>query len=104
MKRVLVETSELHCCYYAFVLQIFEYCSPVWWSAAECHLHLSARCIRWPGFALIRLSCRCVIDVMLLYCVYCTRLIRTLIIVCSVSFHLLLSEFNIPELRLQLIH
>ena len=36
----------------------------------------SARCIRWPGFALIRLSCRCVIDVMLLHCVYSTPLIR----------------------------
>ena len=30
-----------------------------------------------------------------------SRLIRTRIIVCSVSFHLLLSEFNIPDLRLQ---
>ena len=64
----------------------------------------SARCIRWPGFALIRLSCHCVIDVMLLHCVCCTRFIRTRIIVCSVSFHLLLSEFDTPELWLQLIH
>ena len=40
------------------------------------------RCIRWPGFALIRLSC-CVIDVMLLHCVCCARLIRIWIIVCS---------------------
>ena len=29
----------------------------------------SARCTRWTGFALVRLSCRCVIDVMLLHCV-----------------------------------
>ena len=55
----------------------------------------SARGIRWPGFALIRLSCHCVIDVMLLHCVCCTRLIRTRIIVCPVSFLLLLSEFDI---------
>ena len=54
----------------------------------------SARCIRWPGFALIRFSCRCVIDVMLLHCVCYTRLIRTRIIVCSVSSHLLLSEYD----------
>ena len=40
----------------------------------------NARCIRWPGCALFRLSCRCVIDVMLLHCVSCTRLIQTLII------------------------
>ena len=40
----------------------------------------SVGCIRWPGFALIGVSCRCVIDVMLLHCVCCTRLIRTLII------------------------
>ena len=64
----------------------------------------SARCIRWLGFAFIRLSYRCVIDVVLLHCVCCTRLIRTRIIVCPVSFHLLLSEFDIPELWLQLIH
>ena len=59
----------------------------------------SSRCIRWPGFTLMRLSCRCVIDVVLLHCVCCTRLIQTRIIVCSVSFHLLLSEFDIPELQ-----
>ena len=56
-----------------------------------------ARCIRWPSLNLIRVDCRCVIDVMLLHCVCCTRLIRTLIIVCSVSLDLLLSEFNIPS-------
>ena len=48
------------------------------------------RCIRWPGFSLNRVSCRYVIDVMLLHCVCCTRLIRTRIIVCSVIFHMLL--------------
>ena len=25
-------------CYFAFVVPILEYCSPVWGSAAECHL------------------------------------------------------------------
>ena len=44
----------------------------------------------------IVLRCR---GVMLLHCVCWTRLIRTRIIVCSVSFHLLLSEFDIPDLR-----
>ena len=37
----------------------------------------SARCIRWPRFALIRPSCRCVIDVISLHCVCSIRLIRT---------------------------
>ena len=45
----------------------------------------SARCIRWRSFALIRLSCRCVIYVLLLHCVCCTRLIQTRIIVCHSS-------------------
>ena len=57
----------------------------------------NSRCVQWPGFALIRLSCSCVINVMLLYCVGCTRLIRTRIIVCSVSFLPLLSKFDIPS-------
>ena len=30
-------------CYYSFVLPILEYCSPVWGSAAECHLQLLER-------------------------------------------------------------
>ena len=64
---------------------------------------LSARCIRSPGFVMIRVSCRCVIDVMLLSWVCCTRFIRTLITVCLASFHLLL-EFDILELLPQLIH
>ena len=40
----------------------------------------SARYVRWPGFALIRLSWGCVIDVMLLHCVCCTKLIWTRIV------------------------
>ena len=105
LKRVSVDTFVLLRCYYAFVLPIFEYCSLVWESAAECHLQFwCARCIRCPGFTLISLSCRCVIDSMLLHCVCCTRFIRPWIIVCSVIFHLFLPEFDILELRLQLIH
>ena len=38
VKRVFVDTSVLLRCYYAFVLSILEYCSPVWGPAAECHL------------------------------------------------------------------
>ena len=64
----------------------------------------SVRCIEWPGCALIKFSCYYVIDVMLPDCVYCTRLIRTRITVRSVSFNLLLAEFDIPELRPQLIY
>ena len=33
----------LLCCYYAFGLQILEYCSPVWGSDTECHLQLLER-------------------------------------------------------------
>ena len=50
---------------------------------------LRARCIRWPGFFSIRVSFRWVIDVVWLGLVCCIRLIRTLITVCSASFHLL---------------
>ena len=28
--RIFVDISVLLCCYYAFVLQILEYCSPMW--------------------------------------------------------------------------
>ena len=43
MKRGLVDTSVLPRCYNAFVLPIIEHCSPVWWSAAECHIQLLER-------------------------------------------------------------
>ena len=49
-------------------------------------------------------SCRCVVNVVWLGLVCCTRLIWTLITVCSASSHLLLLEFDIPELRPQLMH
>ena len=43
LKRVFVDTFVLLRCYYAFLLPIFEYCSVVWESAAECHLQLLVR-------------------------------------------------------------
>ena len=43
MKRIFLDTSVLLRCYFAFVLPILEYCSPVWESAAECHLQLLKR-------------------------------------------------------------
>ena len=55
-----LDTSVLIRCYYAFVFPILEYCSPVWGSAAECHLQLLERQVYSVArFALIRLSCRC---------------------------------------------
>ena len=39
----IVDTVVLLHCYFAFVLQILEYCSPVWGSDAECHLQLLER-------------------------------------------------------------
>ena len=38
MERVFIGISVLLRCYCAFVKPILEYCSPVWVSAAECHL------------------------------------------------------------------
>ena len=76
----IVNTSALLRCYFAFVLPILEYCSPVWGQLLNVIFSfLSARCIRWPGFVPIRVSCRCVIDVVYLGLICCTRLIRTLI-------------------------
>ena len=79
VKSVFVDTSVLVRCYYALVLLILEYYPPVF-SGSPLNIIVSfssARCIQWPGFALIRVSCRCVIDIMMLHCVSCTRLIRT---------------------------
>ena len=69
VKSVFVDTSVLLLCYYAFVLPILEYCSPLLGSAAECHLQLLERQV----YSVSRLrpdqsSYRCVIDVMLLHC------------------------------------
>ena len=43
--RVFVATSVLLRRYYAFVLPILNYCSPVWGSAAECQLQLLERLV-----------------------------------------------------------
>ena len=93
-------------CYYAFVLPIHEYCFPVWGSAAECHLQLHERQgysvpRRFPDQTFLSLCHRRRVAAL---CMCCTRLIRTQIIVCLVSYHLLLSKFDIPKLRLQLIY
>ena len=93
-------------CYYAFVfLLILEYCSLVWGSVAEFHLHLLERQVySVTGLCHDQSFCRCVIYVMFLDSVCCTRFIRIRITVCALSFHLLLPEVDIPELRPQLIH
>ena len=84
-------------CYFSFVLPVHEYFSEVWLSAAKCHLQLLERQV----YSVVRLcsdnrvSCRYVIDVVWWDLVCCTRLIRTLITVCSASFYLLLLEFDI---------
>ena len=102
---IFVYTSVLLRCYFQFVLPIIEYCSPVWGQLLKVTFNfLGARCMRWKGFFPIIVSCRCVIEVVWLGLVCCTRLIRIQITVCSTSFHLLLLEFDIPELRPQLIH
>ena len=41
--HIFVDTSVVLRCYFAFVLPILEYSSPVWGSAAECHLQLLER-------------------------------------------------------------
>ena len=75
----------------------------MWGSAAECHLMLLERQVFFGGQASSGSVSCCIIDVVWLGLVCCTRLIRTLITVCSTSFYLLLLEFDILELRLQLI-
>ena len=79
-KLVFVGTSVTHC-YYAFVLLILEYYSPVWGSPAECLLQLLERQV----YSVARLrpdqrSCHCIIYLMLLDFLCCTRLIRTLFV------------------------
>ena len=92
-------------CYYAFVLPILEYCSLLWGSAVACHLQLlELQMYSVARLILITVSCRCVIDFMLLYCVCCIRIILTRITVCSLCYNLLLPEFDIPDLRPQHIY
>ena len=42
-EKYFVDTSVLLRCYFAFVLTILDYCSPVWGSAVEYHLQLLER-------------------------------------------------------------
>ena len=106
VKCIFVDSSMLLRCYFAFVLPILQYCSPLWGSAAECHLRLLEH--QLPGDLVARLcpdqSCLWCYDIVWLWLACCTRLIQTLITVCSVSFHMLLLEFDILMLQLQLIH
>ena len=98
---MFVDTSVLLRCYFAFVFPILEYCSPV------LGLLLKSPSASWApgvfdGQALLWIvSCRCVIDVLLLGWECCTRWIRTLLTVCSASFHLLLIEFDILGLEFE---
>ena len=65
-RRIFVDTSVLLSSHFAFVLPVFEYCSPVCGQLLNVTFSfLSARCIRWPGFVLMRISWR-IIDVLLL--------------------------------------
>ena len=81
-------TPLLLSCYHVFVLPILEYISPVWEPASGV---LGVQALPCSGFLAL-----CDI-IMLLDCVCSTRLIQTRIIVCSVSFHLLLPEFDIKS-------
>ena len=47
VRSVFDDTSVLMCCYCAFVLPILGYCSPAEGSAAECHLQLLERLVRF---------------------------------------------------------
>ena len=87
-------------CYYAFVLPILEYCYPVWGYAVRCHLQLLESQVYsvarlCPDQTFLSLCHRR--HVAALFMLY--KLIRTRIIVCLVSVHLLLSEFDIPRCR-----
>ena len=79
VKRVIVDTSVLLRCYYAFIFPILEYCSAVWGSAAECHLQLLERQVYsvarlCPDQTSLSLCHRCRVAAL---CIGCTRLIRT---------------------------
>ena len=106
VKLVFVDTSVLFHCHCAFALVILEYIGLRCWGQLlnVTFSFPSARCLRWPSFVQIKVSCCCVIDVMFLDCVCCPSLIRNRSSVCSVSSYLLMPEFGIFELRLQLNH
>ena len=97
-------------CYFVVIMYLF---SQSFWLfsgvGVSCMVNVtlsfsSATCIRWQGFATIRIFYHCIIDVMLLSYVYFTRLIRTRITICSGSLLPLLSEVDILKLRPHLIH
>ena len=104
VKHIFVNISVLLSCYFAFVLTVLSI-------ILQCGTQLlnvifsfmSVRCIRWPGFVLIRVSCRCIIDALWLGLVCCTRLIWTLICLFS---ELLSASTRVrhTEMRQQLIH
>ena len=102
VKRVFVDTSALLRCYYAFVLPVLEYCSPVWGSAAEYHLQLVVRQV----YSVARLRP----DQTFLSSFHRRHVVVQCMLhnVNSNSNHCLsnelLSEFHMHELRLQLIH
>ena len=105
VKRVFVDSL----CHFVAILHLFSKCLSIVLRCGGQLLSvtfnlLSARCIRRQGFVSIRVSCRCVIDVVLLGFICCSRLIRTLITVCSASFHLLLPEFDILGLLIHWSH
>ena len=92
-------------CYFAFVLSILEYCSPVLGSAAECHLQLLERQVYlvarlYPDQSFLSLCHRRrLAGLSMLYKVN-SNSNRCLFS----DFHLLLLAFDILELRPQLIH
>ena len=105
-KHIFMDTSVLLPCYlhlFSQSLSIVLRCGGQLLNVTLSFLSASW-CIRCPGFVPIRVSFRCVIDVVWLGLVCYTRLIGTLITVSSTSFYLLLLEFDILYLRPQLIH
>ena len=50
--RVLHDRSLRGRCFRGFVLPVLEYCSAVWYSAADTHLKLLYRAVSGPGFSL----------------------------------------------------
>ena len=78
-------------CYFVAISNLyFQFLSTVLWYGRQllnvtCFMFLRAMYIRWPLFILIRVSFRCIIDVMLLGLVCCTRLVQTIITVCAAS-------------------
>ena len=75
VNHALVDTSVILRCYYAFVLPILEFYSPVQASAVWCHQLLERQVYSLVRLCPYQTFCRCVINVMLLDSVCCERLI-----------------------------